>query len=153
MFFFIAGASYMNISAVKASIMSVRRPKFVLSVGPHYADLTNGPSNNCTAIEKALKHNDKSWAATSLTGTEATKEAFLSALKAMVQQVNAIPLVAGFDGEMIAPVVMVFLAGHAGQAGTEQYFQPYSSTPIDNKVYQKISLHEVWSIPLMYERD
>ncbi len=130
-----AGASYMNISAVKSSIMSVRRPKFVSSFGPDYSDLLgNAPSNNCTVIEKALKHNDKSWAATSLTGTAATKEAILSALKELVQQANAAPLVAGFDGEMIAPVFMVFLAGHAEQAGTEQYFYPYSSSSLIDQV-------------------
>ncbi len=134
----------MNISAVKASIMSVRRHKFVSSFGPHYPDLSHGPSNNCIAMEKALKTNDKSWTTTSLTGTASTKEAILSALKALVQQVNAVPLVAGFDGEMMAPVVMVFLAGHAGQAGTEQYFQPFSSPAIKSQVYRTAHLSIVW---------
>ena len=135
----------MNISAVKASIMSVRRPKFVSSFGPEYSDrLANFPSNNCIAIANALKTNDKSWAATSLTGSAATKEAILSALKALVQQVNAAPLVAGFDGEMIAPIVMVFLAGHAGQAGTEQYFHPYFSPAIESQVYRRAHLSIVW---------
>ena len=100
--------------------MSVKRSKHALLIGPEFDDLGTGPTNNCIAIEGALKRADKSWSVTLLTGVHATKAAMLSAVKMLVQQVNAAPVVAGFGGERVAPVVFVFFAGHAGQSGSEQ---------------------------------
>ncbi len=122
-------------SAVRCSIVSVRRAKLGLLIGPDFLDLGTGPTNNCSALAKVLKRVDKSWAITCLTGTNATKAAILSAMEKLVQLANAAPVAEGFDGEKLTPVVLVYFAGHAGQSGTEQYLQPYSSTPMDSQVH------------------
>ena len=129
-----AGGPYFNVSAVRCSIVSVRRAKLGVLIGPDFSDLGTGPTNNCRALEKVLKRVDPSWSINCLTGPDATKAAILAAIEELVQRANAAPVAEGFDGDKVAPVVLLYFAGHAGQSGTEQYLQPYSSTPMHSQV-------------------
>jgi hypothetical protein len=130
----LAGSHYFSVSTVKTSIMSVRRSKHALLMGPDFDDLGTGPTNNCMTLKSALERADQSWSVTLLTGKQATKAAILSAVKILVQQANAAPAVSGFGGEQVAPVVFVFFAGHAGQSGSEQYLVPYLPNPVADQV-------------------
>jgi hypothetical protein len=58
-----------------------------------------------------------------ITDDYASKDAIVAAVQAIRKKAKEAAPVVGFDGEALAPVVLIYFSGHGIQVGSEQYLE------------------------------